>query len=185
MANNHYKHKNYDNLLRELQKKSAKTKNANSNNTDNAVNNQVTVDEFSDLPKEILIDYDLDNFLSTINDFNSVIDLYNYCVSQVDTEQQVTQDLLHAIEFCDNYKQRCKYTTQLHYCRKRRRQYKNAVIVLKPIVEFIQKDENKKCLNRLANVLGESRKTKKNQSNKSYNPRVLTNLEVFKNDEQK
>lgn len=105
-----------------------------------------------------------------------MVDFYNYCESQIDYEQDITQDLLHAIEFSDNCKERYKLSTQLHYCRQRRRQYKNVIAVLRPMIEYLEKDETKKCLNKIINFIGEARKTKQNESSRTYNPRILIEL---------
>lgn len=172
MAHNHYKHKNYTNLLKELQKS------YNVNTTDSSAENTTTVNE---VDTDVLIDFDLDLLLSSINDLSELVKIYDFCEDQLDVEQQITQDLLHAIEFSNDYKERYKYSTTLHYNRKRRRLYKDAMTVLKPIIEFIQKEENKKVLNRLSNILGEARKVKSHNVDRTYSPRVLTELGVFIN----
>lgn len=170
--NNKYERKNYTHLLKELQKS------YNKSVEDTTPKNTETVHEADN---DVLIDFDLDLLLSSINDLSELVKIYDFCEDQLDVEQQITQDLLHAIEFSNNYKERYKYSTTLHYNRKRRRLYKDAMTVLKPIIEFIQKEENKKVLNRLSNILGEARKVKSHSVDRTYSPRVLTELGVFIN----
>lgn len=177
MANNHYKHKDYSGLLKELQKKSRKS--VQSAEKVPKITEGVSTEITSNV--DMSIDFDLDTLLSSVNDLSELVRLWDMCNEQLDVEQQITQDLLHAIEFSNNCKERYKYSTQLHYNRKRRRQYKDAITVLKPIIDFIQKEENKKILNRLTNILGEARKVKNSSSDRAYSPRILTELGVFIN----
>ena len=173
MANNHTDRKDYTKLLDELQKKQVKkTKDIIESNVVSVEGNKSSTDTTQDKN----IDYDLDTILSSVNDLKDLINIYNYCEEQINHEQEITQDLLHAIEFSKNCKDRYRLSTLLHLNRQRRRFYKNTVTTLKPLVEYISKDETKKCLNKLTNFLGESRKIKQSESNKSYNPRVLTEL---------
>lgn len=180
MANSHYKHKDYSKLLKELQKKS-NNKHIDENNCSES--DDTTSNNYIDphINNSIELDYDLDNLLGSINNLQDLISLYNMCEEQIEYEQQITQDLLHAIEFSSNYKERCKYATQLHYNRQRRRVYKNTTIVLKSLVDFIQKEENVKVVNKLTNILGEARKIKSHSEDKTYSPRILTELGVFSN----
>ena len=180
------KRKNYNNLLKQLQKEYAE-----SHKEDNKLNNQLenrvdtntensTVEDTSTVEKSVSIDYDLDDILYAINDLSELKSIYTYCEEQMDKEQQITQDLLHAIEFSNSYKERYKYSTLLHYNRKRRRTYKTAIEVLKPLIEFIDKEDNKKCLNRLSNLLGDRRKFKERTKERVYTPRILNDLGEIK-----
>jgi hypothetical protein len=186
MANNRYKHKDYSNLLKELKNNSNKSNKVEEtaivesvDNTDSADSNSSAMNHNYNINMDL--DYDLDSLISTQKNYNELCDFYDFCIEQIEREQLITQDLLHAIEFSDNYKERYKYSTQLHYNRVRRREYKNAVAVLKPLVEFIRKEENKKVFNRLSNILGEARKTKKHINEKTYSPRILEELGVITN----
>lgn len=173
MANNHYERKDYSALLDELQKKQAeKTKNV----IQSGLVSVEDKDSSTDTTADKNIDYNLDAILSSVNDLKDLVKIYSYCEEQVEHEQEITQDLLHAIEFSDNCKDRYRLSTLLHLNRQRRRFYKNTVTALKPLIDFITKEETKKCLNKLTNILGESRKIKQSASNKVYNPRVLTQL---------
>ena len=186
MANNHYKRKDYSKLLKELQSDSNKSNRDMETTVVESVDNADSTDNSSSAINHrhnvnMNLNYDLDSLIATQKNYNELCDFYDFCIEQIEREQLITQDLLHAIEFSDNYKERYKYSTQLHYNRVRRREYKNAVAVLKPIVEFIRKEDNKKVLNRLLNILGEARKTKKHINEKTYSPRILEELGVITN----
>lgn len=191
MANNHYKRKDYTWLLNDLQKNSKKPK---LSKFDSEISSLPEFSKFSkeiedlgsptvniSLLKSVQIDYDLDLVLFAVTYMDKLIKLYEDAQSQINTEQQITQDLLHAIEFADNCKEWYRLSTQLHYSRVRRRQYKNAVEVLEPVVKFLKSPDNKKCLDILRNIVGESRKIKSTLSDKTYHPRILNELGVFKN----
>lgn len=183
------KRKNYGNLLKQLQREYREQHNDSSSadgledtsdtstiNTSEAEAVQTTASA-----EDVTINYDLDSILDSVNDLKELVEMYNYCLAQIDVEQQITQDLLHAIEFSNNYKERYKYSTQLHYNRQRRRVYKDAATVLKPIVDFMDKEENKKCLNKISNLLGECRKIKQRSNDRTYTPRILTELGEIEN----
>jgi len=176
-VNKNYRHKDYSGLLRELQKTAGKS------NVDTDSENVMCEELESNVgyEKPIELDYDLDALISSVNNLNDLVALYNMCEEQLEYEQQITQDLLHAIEFSTDCKKRYKYSTQLHYNRQRRRVYKNAITILRPIVEFVQKEENVKVVNKLSNILGEARKVKSHSEDKTYSPRILTELGVFSN----
>lgn len=191
MANNHYKRKDYTWLLNDLQKNSKKPK---LSKFDSEISSLPEFSKFSkeiedlgsptvniSLLKSVQIDYDLDLVLFAVTYMDKLIKLYEDAQSQINTEQQITQDLLHAIEFADNCKEWYRLSTQLHYSRVRRRQYKNAVEVLEPVVKFLKSPDNKKRLDILRNIVGESRKIKSTLSDKTYHPRILNELGVFKN----
>ena len=177
MAHNHYVRKDYSNLLKELQKQAKDSDVVESSNSDNTTETESDVG----YEKPIELDYDLDALLGSVNSLNELVSLYRMCEEQVEYEQQITQDLLHAIEFSTDCKERYRYSTQLHYNRQRRRVYKNALTVLKPLVEFVQKEENVKVVNKLTNILGEARKVKSHSEDRVYSPRILTELGVFSN----
>lgn len=179
MGNNRHQQKDYSRLNRELQKDSEVNLPESLD-----VNNVSTI---GTLPNEnnLGIDYDLDSILHSIQKLLQLIALHESCVEDLEKEQDITQDLLHALEFSKNTKNRYKYSTQLCHNRRRRRQYKNTITVLAPIVEFLKKEENKKVFNKLINLLGEARKTKSRVNEKSYSPRVLKEIGVITNGQEK
>lgn len=166
--------KNYSNLLKQLQREFKESH----SNTDDVVKELTST---TDSETNVNIDYDLSTLIGSMNDLKDLISLYDYCEEQLEIEQQITQDLLHAIEFSNNYKERCKYSTQLHYNRQRRRVYKDTITVLKPIVDFISKEDSKKCLNKVCNLLGECRKVQQRSNDRVYTPRILTELGEIEN----
>ena len=166
--------KNYSNLLRQLQREFKESH----NNTEDVVEESTST---TDSETNVNIDYDLSTLIGSMNDLKDLISLYDYCEEQLEIEQQITQDLLHAIEFSNNYKERYKYSTQLHYNRQRRRVYKDTITVLKPIVDFISKEDSKKCLNKVSNLLGECRKVQQRSNDRVYTPRILTELGEIEN----
>ena len=168
MANNHKDRKDYTYLLNELKQEFQQKQ--QDNNTEEVTKTSSVHN------KDLHLDYDLDLLLKNVHDLKGLVDFYNYCESQIDYEQEITQDLLHAIEFSEDCRERYKLSTQLHYCRQRRRQYKNVIAVLKPMIEYLNKEETKKCLNKIINYIGEARKTKQCESKRTYTPRILTEL---------
>lgn len=166
--------KNYSNLLKQLQQEFKESH----SNTENVTEDTISV---TDSETNVNIDYDLSTLIGSMNDLKELISLYDYCEEQVEREQQITQDLLHAIEFSDSYKDRCKYSTQLHYNRQRRRVYKDTITVLKPLIDFISKEDSKKCLNKVSNLLGECRKVQERSNDRVYTPRILSELGEISN----
>lgn len=63
--------------------------------------------------------------------------------------------------------------TRLAICRKDRRYYKDKVEELQPLIDFLGETENKKVIDRLKRVLGETKKQEKGHENRFYVPRVL------------
>lgn len=130
---------------------------------------------------DIKIDYNLDTIIDAINTLKDLSKLYSYCNEKIQYEQDITQDLLHAMEFCDDYNKRNKLSTLIHHNRQRRRVYKDTSVVLKNIVEFLNEEQNMRCLNKLLNILGDARKIKNHSTERAYTPRILTELGVFYN----
>ena len=86
-------------------------------------------------------------------------------------EDDLTQDLLHAIELGHDYGKRCKDATQLAQNRRDRRTCKDEIEELGILVEYAEK--NKAAVNNLKQNLGEMRKKEKYHEKRSYRPRVL------------
>lgn len=86
-------------------------------------------------------------------------------------QEDLTQDYLHELELGNhNYDGRAKISTQLAKCRKKRRVYKDIMLEVKPIADFVK--NNKEILHKLESVLGEVRKVEKSHVNRVYVPRV-------------
>lgn len=177
MANSRYKHKDYSKLLKSMNK--AHIAESTSSNTGVTSIEKDTEDNTSNNNTDTRFEYDLDLVLDTLNYLTELDRIYTSAVNQLDTEQQITQDLLHGIEFASNSKEWYKLSTQLHHARNRRRQCKNVIEVLRPLAEFLAVDTNKRCVNILKNIVGEARKTKSQVTHRTYHPRVLTDLGVI------
>ncbi len=86
-------------------------------------------------------------------------------------ENDLTQDLLHAIELGNNCRERNKLATLLAKNRRARRQCKDAIEELEVLASWL--DKNKAAVNQLKQALGEMRKVEKYHENRSYHPRVM------------
>lgn len=101
-----------------------------------------------------------------------------YCSMLIEVEKRQT-DLLHFLELDESgYKERIKIGTQLRKCLRERRIIKDRVEELKPIADFLSDPKNKGLLDKLSQVLGETRKAEKYHSNRVYKPRVLASPTV-------
>lgn len=87
-------------------------------------------------------------------------------------ENDLTQDLLHAIELDNSYEERCKTATSLKRNRRDRRAYKDAIEEIEVLVEW--EARNRGAINELKQTLGKLRKVEKYHQNRSYRPKVLT-----------
>lgn len=87
-------------------------------------------------------------------------------------EEARTQDLLHAIEFETNVRERSKICTRLHHSRNERRRNKDIVEVTEEIVKFFAEPQHKKTLDQMRQLLGRVRKVEKYHKDRTYFPRV-------------
>lgn len=125
---------------------------------------------------------------SFLNFYDATERAYNTAFDMVNKCDQLTQDLLHKLEL-DNLSngEKNKIATQLKYCRKDRRYWKDVVEESAPIVAlFKQTDEsiadvkkratvehNIKCLHLLRDALGKTRKQEDYHANRIYKPRII------------
>ena len=99
---------------------------------------------------------------------------YKFCLEEEANQEKLTQDYLHSLELDDlKCKERSKIATQLAINRKDRRYYKDRVEELEPIVKFFEEQQNKKVLDKLREVLGQTRKQENYHKNRFYVPKVL------------
>ena len=70
---------------------------------------------------------------------------YAWNYDEVNRMDRLTQDYLHKLEL-DNldYKERAKVATQLAHCRQQRRECKDTVEVLEPLVQFFRERQRQK-----------------------------------------
>lgn len=115
-----------------------------------------------------------------ISDFLSFCDFatkgFNAATEAVGQADKATCDYLHQIELGE-YKDRAKTTTALAKNLRIRRENKDVVETLSPIVEWINKNQG--AINTLKNVLGVVRK-KERSTERYYYPRVVMDLEISK-----
>lgn len=87
---------------------------------------------------------------------------------------RLTQDYLHKLELEKlNYSERAKIATKLSRCRQLRRQSKDTVEILEPLIAFIEGDKGKQMLNLMKEVLGQTRKVEGRMDNRVYRYRVI------------
>ena len=99
---------------------------------------------------------------------------YAWNSNEVNRLDKLTQDYLHKLELENlNYKERAKVATQLAKCRQQRRECKDTVEVLEPLIQFLDSDKGKNLMNLMREVLGKTRKMEERMEHRAYVPRVL------------
>ena len=114
-------------------------------------------------------------YIKTFLDFveNAKSD-YNYNLEAMKNEDRITQDYLHKLELEGlNCRERSKIATQLAANRQARRNYKNAVEELEPIIEFFEDPQNKKLIANMSQLLGQVRKVESYHQRRFYVPKVI------------
>lgn len=113
-----------------------------------------------------------------LNFLSSVESSYNFCLSEMKRQEQLTQDYLHSLELDDlRYEERNKVATKLAINRKDRRYYKDRVEEYEPIIKFLNEQKNKNVVNQLKQVLGECRRAENYHKDRFYIPKVLKEKE--------
>lgn len=118
-------------------------------------------------------------FSDTISAFLKLMDDvqkdYIYNSEQVTRMNKLTQDYLHSLELDGlDYKGRARVATQLTKTRQARRNHKDMVEVLEPIVLFLDSEKGKQLINLMREVLGKTRKVEGYLEHRRYIPRVLS-----------
>lgn len=99
---------------------------------------------------------------------------YTWNYEEVHRMDRLTQDYLHKLELENmGYKERAKIATQLSRCRQKRRECKDTVEILEPLVQFLDTDKGKTLFNLMREVLGKTRKVEERMETRIYVPRVL------------
>lgn len=99
---------------------------------------------------------------------------YTWNYEEVHRMDKLTQDYLHKLELEKmDYKERAKIATQLSRCRQKRRECKDTVEILEPLVQFLDTDKGKTLFNLMREVLGKTRKVEERMETRIYVPRVL------------
>ena len=94
--------------------------------------------------------------------------------------EQLSMDYLHQLELeTSTYHDRAKIAAGLRTARQQRRDAKNTLEVIEPLLSFVESDRGKVLIHQLREILGATRKAEKLISNRSYTPRVLTQEEYY------
>lgn len=107
---------------------------------------------------------------------------YNYNFESMRNEERITQDYLHMLELEGlNCRERSKIATKLVANRQTRRNYKDAVEELEPIVEFFDDPQNHATINRMSELLGQVRKIENYHQKRFYVPKVISSQNIKNN----
>ena len=99
---------------------------------------------------------------------------YVWNCNQVRKMDSLTQDYLHNLELGNlPYKERAKIATKLAQCRRLRREHKDTVETLQPLVEYLDSAKGKAAIDGLRDILGKTRKTEERMKNRVYYNRIL------------
>ena len=99
---------------------------------------------------------------------------YAWNYGEVNRMDRLTQDYLHKLELEHlDYKERAKVATQLTRCRQVRRECKDTVEILEPLVQFLDSEKGKNLMNLVREVLGKTRRVEERMEARVYVPRVL------------
>ena len=124
------------------------------------------------------------NIEAFTNFYTNAISSYQYYFAKVNECDRLKCDLLHKIELgqYEDRNEEKRIQTQLKYCLKDRRYYKDRVEELEPFVMlFLSKDKDretvtKSCTNAINHIkqsLGNVRKAENYHANRTYKPRIL------------
>lgn len=116
--------------------------------------------------------------------YDEAVSIYNYCYEKVNECDKLKCDLLHKIELglCADINEEKRIQTQLKYCLKDRRYYKDRVEELEPFVLlFIGKEKDKEnivrqcsaAINHMRQSLGGVRRAEQYHADRTYKPRIL------------
>lgn len=111
---------------------------------------------------------DLERFLDSLKSAESQLD--QAMAGQQEAEAE-TQDILHSLELeKHSYHEMAALSRKLAEVRQTRRQHKDIVAQLTPVVEWTR--ENDSAVRSLQRLLGDVRKTERNTQNQFYTPRT-------------
>lgn len=125
------------------------------------------------------------NRLSNFIDFyDEAISTYNYAYDMVNQCDKLKCDLLHKIELglYEDANEEKRIQTQLKYCLKDRRYYKDRVEELEPFANlFLSKEKEREnitrtcsqAINHIKNTLGSVRRAEEYHKERTYKPRIL------------
>lgn len=109
-----------------------------------------------------MIDKPSEQITNFLNFITAAQSHYKFCKEEQEKQDALTQDYLHSLELDElSCGERSKLATKLKINRKDRRYYKDRVEELEPIITFFEEHQNKKVLDKLQQVLGQVKKTRK------------------------
>ena len=101
--------------------------------------------------------------------------------SEITRLDQLTQDYLHLLELQDrDYHNLAQVATSIKQCRINRRQHKDNIVLLEPLVTLLSSEKGKLIISQLQQTLGAVRKAERAAQDRHYSPRVLS-LEEYEN----
>lgn len=110
------------------------------------------------------------------NVINGVRTMNKRAYDEVGYHDKATNDLLHALELLDDDSELVEYTKELRDTRKMRREAKDFLDVVNPVVTFVNR--NPEAMKDLNKAIDDTRINKEKQANRTYTPRVKTEMEV-------
>ena len=111
----------------------------------------------------------IEQFLKDIRKLESEYEIAKLEMNEMET---ATQDILHFLELRElGYFEREQYASMLGDIRRKRREAKDKVMVMLPLVEWAK--NNKGVFRNLEQILGKMRKAEKRIQNRTYTPKVL------------
>ena len=117
--------------------------------------------------------------------YDEAMNIYKYTYDMVNQCDKLKCDLLHKLELglYEDKNEKRRILTQLEYCLKDRRYYKDRVEELEPFVGlWLNKEKEnvmrscKEAINSIKNCLGNVRKQEKYHSDRKYKPRVMKDM---------
>ena len=113
----------------------------------------------------------------TCDMLNRAISDYNFAYERVHELDGLKNDILHSLELDGlNYEERAKLATKLTKLLQERREFKDIVATLTPLVEFLQSDRGATTLNLLKEVLGKTRKVENYMCSCTYRKRCTKDI---------
>lgn len=117
-------------------------------------------------------------FSSYISDFCYMIDQarqdFVWNQEEISRLDKLTQDYLHKLELENpDYRERAKIATQLAKCRRLRRESKDTVETLSPLINYLDSDRGRQATNLLKEVLGKTRRVEENMKTRTYRYKII------------
>lgn len=117
-------------------------------------------------------------FSKNISEFCNLLETaqrdYTWNSDMVLKMDRMTQDYLHNLELGGlHYKERAKIATKIARCRQERRRHKDTVLILEPLVQYLDSERGKELFKMLREVLGKTRKVEKSMEYRVYYPKEL------------